>query len=59
MSRPVLGAGGTSDLADWLPLLGLIVHALRCTEDHGEPSPESPPGPKVHPNPNEAKESKG
>ncbi len=59
MSRPVPGAGGTSDLADWLPLLGSIVHALRSMGDHGETSPESPPGPEAHPNPSEAEESKG
>ena len=28
MSRPIPGAGRTSDLADWLPLLGSIVRAL-------------------------------
>ncbi len=58
MSRPVPGAGGTSDLADWLPLLGSIVHALRSMGDHEETSPKSAPEPEAHANPSKTRESK-
>ena len=51
MSRPISGTGGTSNLADWLPLLGSIVHALRSAGDHRETTPESPPEAESQPSP--------
>ena len=59
MSRPIPGTDGTSDLADWLPLLGSILNALRSAGDPQETTSGSRPGADPHQSQDKTEESKG